>query len=163
MSLRETGKEMTPGYLWRELREGANALTHHDNGDSLLRTGRRLGHLLGTIGFTPEYLLTHARITRDLWRGEAGTFIESVPEETVFIAHFLESSRFNHRSIYKAAIEQLPYGRTIWEPGLHLTPMKRPIIRAYVGKVVCGLELLEAGASQSDIADALDYPLQEAA
>lgn len=159
VSFGETRKGMSRKYLAAELREGAHALLERKEEDTFAKAIKRLLHMTNSVSFHPHHLNKHINIGKKIWQGEAGTFIAHVPEESVFIAHFFADSRFNHHEIYMPAISELPYGNPVLQPGLHLTGMRLRVIENYIGQIVQGQEMVEAGATPEKIAEVLAFPI----
>jgi|GEM_PF-7061127 len=156
----ETKKLMTKAYIGKELLEGHRAIFSRDEGDSLLHAAKRTAHMATSISIHPRYIRRHIRIGKEIWKGEAGTFPQYVPAGTVYAAHFFEDSRFNHFDVYTAAITAHPYGRVLQEAGLHLTAMRRTVIRNYIGQMVSTQKLVEKGAQPDAMAQILYLPLR---
>lgn len=163
VSFRETRKGMSRAYIAAELLEGAHALLERKEEDSLYKAMRRLGHMASSVSFHPHHLNKHIGIGKEIWRGEAGTFIQHVPEETAFVSHFFADSRFNHRDIYMPAIERLPHGHPVLQPGLHLTGMRLRVIEEYIGQIVRGQQMIEKGTAPDEIATVLAFPINNTA
>jgi len=155
----KTSRDMTPDYVTKELREGAKGLLERTDDERLLSVAKHIVHLGKTMSFSPQYLRTHGRIGQELWKGQAGELAGSLPPEALIIMHFYKDSRFNHYRQFQELTADKPYVRTVLQDGLHLTMTRKSVTRAYVKQFVDGQNMLAAGKSPAEIAEALNYPL----
>ncbi len=120
----------------------------------------------GVVTFmpTPKHLLNQKDKWDTLASGETGTFPSLIPEESVIVLHFFGGSRYGQAAVFEDKFKDHPYFRSIHEGGYHLTGGKDSVLENVVIKTGRTLELIEQGASKSDLADALCEPvLQKAA
>lgn len=128
-----------------------------------VRTLKRTGHLVGTVGFSPAYLDNIVDKWKVLATGETGQYLGRVPKEAIIILHFFSDSYFNDNEFFEDALGDHPFFRPVEEDGLHLTGAKSSVVRATVEHARLALELRQQRASRQDIANALDTPVLAAA
>lgn len=125
----------------------------------LLSTAARSRHWLKTIGWSAEF----AGTTYDKWRtiltGEAGTFIPAAPKDTAIVLHSFNGSQLNHRDVFESQLADFANVRFVHEDGRHLSAVCASAVANLATDMAVSLELIESGASKTDIVDASCQPL----
>ncbi len=125
----------------------------------MLSTAARSRHWMKSIALTPQF----AGNTFDKWRtiltGEAGTFIPVAPKDTAIVVHSFNGSQLNHRDIFETQLADFPNARFVHEEGRHLSAVCSNAVGNLATDLAAALELIESGASRTDVVEASCRPL----
>lgn len=157
--LKETLRKLTPLDVADELIELGRCLSEKWEDESKIDHVKRLGSLAKTIGVTPNYLISQIHSGKALWAGEAGGFIDHIPDGQVIIANFFNKNRLNHHATFESQIRRHEYGRVIGERLRHLALLRHEVMVNGTNSVWAAQTMIDMGKSREQIADTLAQPL----